>query len=175
MVNSTLPIQSVKDLIAYVKASPGKVNYSSPGNGSVSHLAMSELMRRAGEVTHVPYQGAASRSPTLPQARFRCRSTHRRCPAHFLAGGRCARSRSVHSNAFRYQRCRQSRRVAWPDFDLVPWVGLLAPAGTPGALVDKVSEELEIVRSPGLLASDRRHGRAAPIQHTCGIQDLRAC
>ena len=57
-VNPSLPVQSVKDLIAYAKANPGKLNYSSPGVGSTTHLA-SELMKAmAGvNIVHVPYQG----------------------------------------------------------------------------------------------------------------------
>jgi tripartite-type tricarboxylate transporter receptor subunit TctC len=150
MVNSTLPIQSVKDLIAYVKASPGKVNYSSPGNGSVSHLAMSELMRRAGiEMTHVPYQGAAKSLTDLAAGEVQVSFDAYAAAQPFLAGGK-VRAIAV-SSLERIPALPSIPTVAesgLADFDLVPWVGLLAPAGTPKAVVDKVSEELaRIVRS----------------------------
>lgn len=150
MVNSALPVQSVKDLIAYAKANPGKVNYSSPGNGSVSHLAMSELMRRAGiEMTHVPYQGAAKSLTDLAAGQVQVSFDAYAAAQPFLSGGR-VRAIAV-SSLERISVLPSIPTVAesgLADFDLVPWVGLLAPAGTPKAVVDKVSEELaRIVRS----------------------------
>ena len=62
-----------------------------------------------------------------------------------------------------------------PDFDLVPWVGLLAPAGTPKAVVDKVSEELaRIVRSQDFSQRIIGIGRPPPNQLRRGVQELRA-
>jgi len=150
LVNSTLPIQSLGDLIAYAKANPGKVSYSSPGNGSVSHLAMTELMRRTGmAMTHVPYQGAAKSLTDLAAGQVQVSFDAYAAAQPFLAGGRL-RAIAV-SSSERVSVLPSVPTVAesgLPDFDLVPWVGLLAPAGTPKAVVDKVSEELSrIVRS----------------------------
>jgi tripartite-type tricarboxylate transporter receptor subunit TctC len=150
MVNSVLPIQSVKDLIAYAKANPGKVNYSSPGNGSISHLAMSELMRRTGiEMTHVPYQGAAKSLTDLAAGQVQVSFDAYAAAQPFLSGGK-VRPIAV-SSIERISVLPSVPTVAesgLADFDLVPWVGLLAPAGTPKAVIDKASEELaKIVRS----------------------------
>ena len=151
MVNTTLPIKSLDELIAYAKEHRGKVNYSSPGNGSVSHLAMSELMRRTGiEMTHVPYQGAAKSLTDLAAGQVQVSFDAYGAAQPFLAGGR-VRPIAV-SSSERISVLPSVPTVAesgLADFDLVPWVGLLAPAGTPRAVVDKVSEELaKIVRSP---------------------------
>lgn len=151
MVNSTLPIKSLKDLIEYAKANRGKVNYSSPGNGSVSHLAMSELIRRTGiELTHVPYQGAAKSLTDLAAGQVQVSFDAYAAAQPFLAGGR-VRAIAV-SSSERISVLPSVPTVAESglgDFDLVPWVGLLAPAGTPKTVVDKVSEELaRIVRTP---------------------------
>jgi len=151
MVNSSLPVKSVEDLIAYAKEHRGKVNYSSPGNGSVSHLAMSEFMRRTGiEMTHVPYQGAAKSLTDLAAGQVQVSFDAYAAAQPFLSGGR-VRAIAV-SSSERISVLPSVPTVAESglgDFDLVPWVGLLAPAGTPRAVVDKVSEELaKIVRSP---------------------------
>lgn len=151
MVNSSLPVTSLDELVAYVKENRGKVNYSSPGNGSVSHLAMSELMRRTGiEMTHVPYQGAAKSLTDLAAGQVQVSFDAYGAAQPFLAGGR-VRAIAV-SSGERISVLPSVPTVAesgLADFDLVPWVGLLAPAGTPRAVVDKVSEELaKIVRSP---------------------------
>jgi len=151
MVNSSVPVKSLEELIAYAKENRGKVNYSSPGNGSVSHLAMSELMRRAGiEMTHVPYQGAAKSLTDLAAGQVQVSFDAYAAAQPFLTGGR-VRAIAV-SSSERISVLPSIPTVAESglvDFDLVPWVGLLAPAGTPKAVVDKVSEELaKIVRSP---------------------------
>src|SRR3954468_2456213 len=60
LVNPSLPINSVADLIAYARANPGKLNYASSGNGSAFHLGMELLKRMAGvEMVHVPFKGSA--------------------------------------------------------------------------------------------------------------------
>lgn len=151
MVNSALPVNSLKELLAYLRANPGKVNYSSPGNGSVSHLAMTELLRRAGvEVTHVPYQGAAKSLTDLAGGQVQVSFDTISAAQPFLAGGK-VRGIAVSSRE-RVPVLASIPTVAESgieDFDMVPWVGLLAPAGTPKASVDKISEELaKIVRSP---------------------------
>lgn len=150
MVNSALPVTSVKELLAYLKANPGKVSYSSPGNGSVAHLAMTEFMRRTGtEMTHVPYQGAAKSLTDLAGGQVQVSFDAIAAAQPFLQSGK-VRAIAISS------RDRVSTMPTIPTvaesgvegFDMVPWVGLLAPAGTPQRTVDKISEELaKIVQS----------------------------
>ena len=151
MVNSALPVNTLGELVAYVKAHPGKVNFSSPGNGSVSHLAMAELMRRTGmTMTHVPYQGAAKSLTDLSSGQVQVSFDAFAAASPFLEGGKI-RPIAV-SSAERISVLPSIPTVAEsgvPDFDLVPWVGMLAPAGTPKPIVDKLSDELaKIVASP---------------------------
>ena len=150
MVNSVLPVQSMADLVAYAKANAGKVNYSSPGNGSVSHLAMSEFMRRAGiGMTHVPYQGAARSLTDLAAGRIQVSFDAYAAAQPFLSGGKVrAIAVSSHERIAVLATIPTVAESGLADFDLVPWVGLLAPAGMPKAVIDKVSEALaRIVRS----------------------------
>lgn len=151
MVNSALPVNTLEELVAHVKAHAGKLNFSSPGNGSVAHLAMAELMRRTGmKMTHVPYQGSAKSLTDLAAGEVQVSFDAYAAAKPFLAGGK-VRAVAV-SSAERIAALPAVPAVAesdMNDFDLVPWVGLLAPAGTPKAWVDKVSEELStIVASP---------------------------
>lgn len=151
MVNSTLPVHTLEDLVAHVKSNPGRINFSSPGNGSVSHLAMAELMRRTGmKMTHVPYPGAAKSLTDLAAGEVQVSFDAFAAARPFLAGGK-VRAVAV-SSAERISVLASVPTVSESgvsDFDLVPWVGLLAPAGTPKVVIDKVSEELsKIVASP---------------------------
>jgi tripartite-type tricarboxylate transporter receptor subunit TctC len=150
MVNSKLPVTSFRELVDYVKARPGSINYSSPGNGSVSHLAMTEVIRRTGiAMTHVPYVGAAKSLTDLAAGEVQVSFDAYAGAQPFLAGGK-VRAIAVSSSE------RVSAAPSIPTlsesglegFDLVPWVGMLAPAGTPASTVAKLSEELsKIVRS----------------------------
>ena len=151
MVNSQVPVNSLRELVSYVKANAGKVNYSSPGNGSVSHLAMTELMKRSGiEMTHVPYQGAAKSLTDLAAGQVQVSLDAYAAAAHFLAGGK-VRAIAV-SSSERLQVLPAVPTLAesgLDGFDMVPWVAMLAPAGTPRGVVDKLSQELaRVVRTP---------------------------
>jgi tripartite-type tricarboxylate transporter receptor subunit TctC len=150
MVNSKLPVESFKDLLAYVRAHPGAINYSSPGNGSVSHLAMTELMRRTGiAMTHVPYVGAAKSLTDLAAGEVQVSFDAYAGAQPFLAGGK-VRAIAV-SSAERVSALPSIPTLSesgLDGFDLVPWVGMLAPAGTPVHVIDKLSQELsKVVRS----------------------------
>lgn len=144
MVNSRLPVESFSELLAYVKARPGSINYSSPGNGSVSHLAMTEVMRRTGiTMTHVPYVGAAKSLTDLAAGEVQVSFDAYAGARPFLAGGK-VRAIAV-SSAERLSALPSVPTVAesgLSGFDLVPWVGMLAPAGTPAQTVEHLSQEL---------------------------------
>jgi tripartite-type tricarboxylate transporter receptor subunit TctC len=112
---------------------------------------MSELMRRTGiAMTHVPYQGATKSLTDLAGGQVQVSFDAYAAAQPFLAGAK-VRAIAV-SSGERISVLPSVPTVAeggLPDFDLVPWVGLLAPAGTPSAVVDKVSGELaRIVASP---------------------------
>ncbi|MCW5657647.1 MAG: tripartite tricarboxylate transporter substrate binding protein [Burkholderiaceae bacterium] len=150
MVNSKLPIGSLRELLDHVRAHPGAINYSSPGNGSVSHLAMTELMRRTGiQMTHVPYVGAAKSLTDLAAGEVQVSFDAYAGAQPFLAGGK-VRAIAV-SSSERVSALRSIPTLSesgLEGFDLVPWVGMLAPAGTPAQTVERLSLELSrIVRS----------------------------
>jgi tripartite-type tricarboxylate transporter receptor subunit TctC len=150
MVNSKLPVESFRQLVEHVKSHPGAINYSSPGNGSVSHLAMTELMRRTGiTMTHVPYVGAAKSLTDLAAGEVQVSFDAYAGAQPFLAGGK-VRAIAV-SSAERLSALPSIPTLSesgLDGFDLVPWVGMLAPAGTPVHVIEKLSQELsKVVRS----------------------------
>jgi tripartite-type tricarboxylate transporter receptor subunit TctC len=71
VVNPELPVKSVKELVAYAKANPGKINYGSPGTGSPNHLSLELLALETGtKMVHVPYKGAGQVMPDLMAGRI---------------------------------------------------------------------------------------------------------
>lgn len=150
LVNSKLPVESFRELVAYAKAHRGAINYSSPGNGSVSHLAMTELMRRTGiAMTHVPYPGAAKSLTDLAAGEVQVSFDAYAAAQPFLAGGKVRAIAVSSSERLSVVPSVPTLSESGLDgFDLVPWVGMLAPAGTPAHTVEKLSQELsKVVRS----------------------------
>jgi tripartite-type tricarboxylate transporter receptor subunit TctC len=140
-VPQDFPAQNVRELIAVIKASPGKYSYGSPGVGTIHHLAFELFKRAAGlDVVHVPYKGGTPIIPDLITGRIAVGVL-----SSSLAAG------PVKSGKVRPIALTSPQRVAFapdwpplaetlPGFDASPNIFLLAPAGTPGAVVAHLNE-----------------------------------
>jgi tripartite-type tricarboxylate transporter receptor subunit TctC len=144
VVNSSLPVNSVPELIAYLRANPGKVNYGSPGNGMGHHLGM-ELFKTMAKVdaVHVPYKtnAAAVTDLVANQVSLMFNSFGIMQP-HIKAGK--VRPIAVGWSSPVAQlpelpTIAQSGNL--PGFELVTWVGLFAPAGTPPDVIGKIQAD----------------------------------
>ncbi|MFO1048974.1 MAG: tripartite tricarboxylate transporter substrate binding protein [Geminicoccaceae bacterium] len=134
--------QDIAGLVARAKASPGAIDYASPGIGSPHHLAMERMMREAGlEFTHVPYKGAAPALVDLTGGHIEFMIVDYPSGAGQLKAGKI-RPLAV---------CSAARLPSLPDvptvaealglngFEAYAWQGLVVPAGTPDAIVDRWS------------------------------------
>ena len=149
-----VPSKTIPEFIAYLKANPGKVVYGSSGTGSSLHIAMELFLQKTGTtMLHVPYKGSA---PMMTD----------------LLGGQVLASMDaattswpqVQAGKLRALGVAGSERAFFaPDlplvrdivsgFDVKPWHGLMAPAGTPPAIVNKLSEEIQaFLRTPAAQA-----------------------
>ncbi len=151
-------VHSVKDLVAYAKANPGKVNYGSAGVGTVGHVAGVYLAEAAGvEFTHIPYKGTAAALTDLlgghiPMAFAPIPAAHAG-----IAEGRM-RALAV-TSAQRSSLLPDVPTIAEsgiPGFEASLYYGLVAPAGTPRPIIDKLNKALRAA-----LASDEVLGRLA--------------
>lgn len=140
VVHPSLPVRSVKDLVALAKARPGEINYASAGNGSPGHLAAEYFKKVAKiEVVHIPYKGAA---PAMLDVIAGNVSDHFTSPVSaqpFVAAGRL-RQIAV-TSAKRFPPLPDVPAIAeagYKDIDMVAWWGLLAPAGTPVDIVNRL-------------------------------------
>ncbi|MVW77583.1 tripartite tricarboxylate transporter substrate-binding protein [Bordetella sp. 02P26C-1] len=137
-------IRSVADLIAYLKANPGKVNMASTGNGTSTHLAGELFMAMTGtKMTHVPYKGSSPALTDVMSGSADLIFDNLPSSMGFLKAGKL-RPLAVTS---------KERSPALPDiptiaqagvdgYDASSWFGLLAPAGTPTDIVNKVSADV---------------------------------
>lgn len=149
LVNNSLPVKSVQELIAYAKARPGKVNYAAGTTGATAHLS-GELLKSMAriDIVHVPYKGTGGQltSVVAGETQFTFASVPAALP--FVKAGR-ARAIAVGS-AKRSAALPDIQTVAesgLPGFDVSAWNGVMAPRGTPPAVIDRLGREMKRVVS----------------------------
>ena len=138
-----VPATDLAGFIAYAKANPGKLSYGSVGSGSGAHLAMVDLMSRAGlDMVHVPYRGFPPATLDLVAGRIEAMFVISAGILPQVQSGQ-ARALAVTADA----RIPQAPSVPTlaeagvPDAASYAWIGLVAPAATPPALVSRLAEE----------------------------------
>jgi tripartite-type tricarboxylate transporter receptor subunit TctC len=143
-INPALPAKSVSEFIAYAKANDGKVNYGSAGNGSANHLLGVMFSKGAGvSLVHVPYKGAAPALTDLIGGTIQAVFTSMPSVVGFVQAGR-VRALAVTSakRSATLPNLPTIAEAAIPGFDVHPWFGLLAPARTPAAVVNRMNEDI---------------------------------
>jgi tripartite-type tricarboxylate transporter receptor subunit TctC len=139
IVNSESPVKSVRDLIAYAKAHPGKTNFGSGSNGSAGHLAGELFKVETGtDVMHIPYKGGAPALQALLAGETQFMFDNLANAMAQVKGGR-VRAIAV-TTAQRSSLAPELPTMAeegLPGFDISTWFGLLAPAGTPPEVIAK--------------------------------------
>lgn len=145
VVPANSPFRSVKDVIDAARANPGKLNYGSGGVGSSQHLAAVQFMQSAGiRIEHVPYKGTAPAELDLIAGQIDVMLDTMTC-LPYIASGKM-RALAVSS---------RTRSSALPDVPtlteagvpvaLTSWYGLMAPKGTPRAIIDRINAEANAV------------------------------
>jgi tripartite-type tricarboxylate transporter receptor subunit TctC len=154
-VTRSLPVATTQELIALAKQKPGQLNYASAGVGSFQHLAAALFCLQAGvDIVHVPYKGGgpATMDVVLGHAQVSVGSLIQQLP-HIRSGGLKALGTS---GAERSPLLPDVPTIAegLPGYEASNWWGLLAPAGTPREIVDRLGAELDAI-----LASDETRKR----------------
>jgi tripartite-type tricarboxylate transporter receptor subunit TctC len=143
-VSSALNISTLEEFVALAKARAGKLDYSSAGNGSSTHLAMALLMQRAGiEMQHIPYRGGAPAMQALLAGQVAAYFGNPSDMIPHMQGGRI-RVIAV-AGSERLASLPDVPTVAergFPGFRAETWNGIAAPAGTPTAIVRRMGEVL---------------------------------
>jgi tripartite-type tricarboxylate transporter receptor subunit TctC len=144
IVNPAVPANSQKELIAYLKANPGKVSFGSAGNGSVEHLAGEMFRFMTGtDIVHIPYKGGAPMLADLMGGQIQMSIETSGAAAPYVRSGK-VRALAVST---------AKRSPAFPDlptiaeagvkgYEVTTWYGLLAPAGTPPDIINKIHDQV---------------------------------
>ena len=143
-VNPTVPAKDMKEFVALVKSQPGKLYYSSPGNGGPQHLAMELLKLETGmNIIHVPYKGAAGAISDLVGGHVQAMISALQTVAPHVHSGRLrflAVMSSKRSDAF--ADVPTLKEAGMPDLQVETWYAMFAPAGTPAAIVARWNQDV---------------------------------
>ena len=142
VVHPSLPVKNLSELVAYVRARPGQLNYSSSGQGTTSHLVM-ELIKADAKLfmVHIPYRGGAPAIQALIAGDVQIAVEGLpSLPAHLKSGA--IRPLGV-TSAQRAPTLPDVPAIAEqiPGFDAAAWVILFAPVATPAAIVERMASE----------------------------------
>lgn len=156
VVNPSLPVKSVRELIALAKAQPGKIDYATSGNGSSQHLVGALFASMAGiELNHVPYRGSGPATADLigGQVKVGFPGTPIALP-HIKSGRLRALAVTTKARSPELPDVPTIAESGVPGYEATIWLGLLAPAGTPREIIDRLQSEVsKVLRIPDLQKS----------------------
>jgi len=152
LVHPDVPARSVAEVVALAKAAPGGIEFASSGNGTVQHMALEMLARAAGvTLNHVPYRGGAPALTDLIAGQVRFFFSNASASTGHVRAGRI---RAVaHTGTGRIAAFPDLPAVAdtYPGFAAYEWNGVLAPAGVPEPIVQRLSDGLNAaIRDPAV-------------------------
>lgn len=152
-VHSSVPAKTLGEFVEYVKANPGKVSYGSAGNGSFSHFSTAMFVARAGlSMIHVPYKGGPLATQDLIAGQLRSYFGNAPDVVPHARTGRVALLAVTSEKRDRALPDLPAVAEMYPGFRTVSWNALLAPAGTPKAVVDRLAQEVrKAMREPAMV------------------------
>jgi tripartite-type tricarboxylate transporter receptor subunit TctC len=146
-VNANLPVRDARELVAYAKAHPGRLNYASVGNGSSSHLAMELFKAMAGiYVVHIPYNGAPPAALSLAAGDTQVLMTIPTVIMPQVKGGKVKALAVTSEKRFSLlPDIPTVTEAGLPAFEALAWNGVLVPAGTPAEIVQRLNREIDAI------------------------------
>jgi tripartite-type tricarboxylate transporter receptor subunit TctC len=151
VANQAVPVKDFAELVALARAKPGILNYGSSGVGSIHHLSMESLKAALGlSIVHIPYKGTGQSIPALVAGDVTLvYSAMPSIAAHVKSGKVKVLAVSTAKRSPTAPEVPTVAELGVPGYDFAPEIGLLAPAGTPPAIVTRMSQEVaKAVRSP---------------------------
>jgi tripartite-type tricarboxylate transporter receptor subunit TctC len=150
-VHPDLPVKTLAELVAYAKANPGKLNYGTAGNGSAGHLAMEYFKLQSKlDIAHIPYRGTGPMLTDLLGGQVQL--TFNGIPpilGHIRAGKLRPIAVGAGKRVSSLPDVPTIAESGYPGFETSQWYGLMAPAGTPKPVIDRLQREATIALASG--------------------------
>ena len=144
LISPSVPANDLKELIAYAKTRPGQLNYATPGAGGIQHLAH-EMLNQAAEIKtqHIPYKGASQALTDVVSGQVQMFFSATITAIPLVKAGRIkAIAVTGETRTPTLPQVPTFAEAGMSGFVLSNWLGVAAPAGTPKAIVDKLSSEI---------------------------------
>jgi tripartite-type tricarboxylate transporter receptor subunit TctC len=151
LVNPQVPANSLREFVDLARKQPGKMNYASPGTGSSQHLGMELFKQEAGlHLVHIPYKGSAGALTDLVGGHVQASVVSLQSASAFVQSGKLRMLGVMgRERATSMPNVPTFRELGYPKVNVETWYGVLAPAGTPAAIVAKMNAELnELLKLP---------------------------
>jgi tripartite-type tricarboxylate transporter receptor subunit TctC len=151
VINPSVPASSVAEFIAYAKANPGKFSYASGGNGSSAHMSMELFKSMSGiDLQHVPYKGSSPALTDVVSGQVIAFIGNMPPTVPLIKAGKLrALAVTTKTRSALMPELPTIMEAGLPGFETVAWFGVLAPAGTPPEVVNRLSAEIaKIAKSP---------------------------
>ncbi|MFD0669270.1 tripartite tricarboxylate transporter substrate binding protein [Ramlibacter sp. MAHUQ-53] len=151
VVNANVPAKTIQELVALAKAQPGKLNYGSAGAGTAHHLIGEMFKLRSGtDIVHVPYKGSGPAVADLVGGQVQVMFDTVTSALPQVKGGKTrALAVTTAKRSSALPDVPALSETVLPGFDVGTWFGILAPAGTPQPIVDKLNAEIvKIINNP---------------------------
>jgi tripartite-type tricarboxylate transporter receptor subunit TctC len=164
LANPGTGFKSMDDMLALARARPGQLNWGSPGVGSTGHIALEMLKQQAKvDIAHVPYKGAAQATTDLLGGQIQLSGDNVPTAIPHVKGGKLVALGVMSERELAALPGVAPVGAAVPGFVLNSWFVVVAPAGTPKAIVDRVSAVIDAyIKQPAVAAKLRELG-AAPV------------
>jgi len=151
VINPSLPAKTVAEFVAYAKSQPGKLSYASGGNGSSAHMSMELFKSMAGvDIQHIPYKGSSPALTDLVAGQVAVFIGNMPPTVPLVKAGKLrALAVTTKTHSALMPELPTIAESGLPGYETVAWFGVLAPAGTPPEIVNRLSLEIgKIARSP---------------------------
>jgi tripartite-type tricarboxylate transporter receptor subunit TctC len=163
VANNSVPATTPKELIALLKANPGKYAYATSGVGTVHHLGFEMLKARTGAfIIHIPYRGAAQIVPDVISGQVPIGVVSAAAGMAQARSGKLRALALMNTGKLPGAENVPALADALPGFDVAPRLMLLAPAGTPASVVDRLNEAVRTVLASADLAQAAAQQGAVP-------------
>jgi tripartite-type tricarboxylate transporter receptor subunit TctC len=161
VVRNTLPVNSVKELLAHAKANPGKLNFASTGSGSSNHLSMELMLNMTGtKMTHIPYKGSAPAVTAIIAGEADV--LYDNLPnviQHIKAGNMRALAVTGTTRSVLLPELPTVADAGVPGYEVNVWFGMQLPAGTPQPIVARLNKDIvSILKEPDVIKMFRDRG-----------------
>ena len=143
VVNASVPVKNVAEFVAYAKARPGQLNYATAGAGSATHLSMAYFTGMAGlDIVNIPTKGAGEAMTEVLSGRSHVMINANNVALPFAKDSRVRLLAVTSEKASPFVPGVEPISAALPGYVFDSWFGLLAPAGTPTEIVNKLNAEV---------------------------------